>query len=54
MHRTLNCVLSHCTFHVLLSLLLIALEGKRCYENGSALFLLKIEYLLVKRTSCNS
>ena len=35
MYCTFHCVLSHCNFHVSLSLLLIALESKHCYSNDS-------------------
>ena len=35
MYCTFHCVLSHCNFHVSLSLLLIAVESKHFYTNDS-------------------
>ena len=38
---TFHCALLRCSFHVLLSLLLITLESKRCQSNDSTLLFIK-------------
>ena len=53
-YYTFHFVLPHCTFHISLSFLLMALESRCCPIKPFILVSKKFDHRSVKRTSCNS